>query len=486
MDNNVTSAGQSNQAINDNHRCSQCKKDHAKCVDHETDWRCRLCVKKGRSCSARIRAGSETTSSGNGSEFTATIFAILGLLNLCQLQCDKIYSIIYPFPCVNPFDLTSAFLSQSWALSSSLRSVASAIRIQNSVFGFISQHVLMSQYAIWTGVFFRQLHQNLAYHPHRSAEAISTANAADIYSCVRHILNPSQGANFPYQPHQSSLHQRIERYRKTEWNVNHFLQSRYIGVALASVAQLSAVVQLKSSFPACHIAYWNGDKQAAVELWKQTSCDIDILGRTFAHVVAEAGDLKMMQEIYAICPRALRYAGADLRGLTVFALTIARGSPECCNFMLEIRPDVPSVTEAGPRLLDLALASGNKEIVDRLIEFNFASPPFTQNMVKAIELGRADLGSSFLQWLNRAPYASQLEIQNLARLAATVAEELGQRAEFAQGQGWHGSETDLRTRHGMMVGLWCDLQNIRVVPAVVQDATRSLTTMQIPDDDGLL
>lgn len=479
---NVTSAGQSSQVINDNHRCSHCKKDHAKCEDHETDWRCKLCVKKGRSCTVRRRAGSETTSSGNGSEFTATILAILGLLNLCQLQCDKIYSIIYPFPCVNPFDLTSAFLSQSWALSSSLRSVASAIRIQNSAFGFISQHVLMSQYAIWTGIFFHQLHQNLAYHPHRSAEAISTANAEDISSCVQHILNPSQGANFPYQPHQSALYQRIERYRKTDWNVKHFLQSRCIEMALAFVAEFSAVVQLNSHFPACHIAYWNGDKQAAFELWKQTPCDIDILGRTFAHIVAEAGDLRMMQEVYAICPGALRHAGADLRGLTVFALTIARGSPECCNFMLEIRPDVPSDTAAGPRLLDLALASGNKKIVDRLIEFNFASPPFTQNMVKAIELGRADLGSSFLPWLNRAPYASQSEIQNLARLAATKAKELHRSVGDARGKGWHERVEELHSRHEIMVRLQYDLQHIRVTPAVVRDATCSLTVMRIPDD----
>ncbi|KAK5099778.1 hypothetical protein LTS08_005493 [Lithohypha guttulata] len=147
---------------------------------------------------------------------------------------------------------------------------------------------------------------------------------------------------------------------------------------------------------------------------------------------------------------------------------------------------MPLDTDVGVPLLDLGLASGIKDIVDKLIQINFASPPFTKDMAKAIELGRADLGNSFLPWLKRATYVSQPEIEKLAQRADKMAQELDQYAEFARRHGWHENETNLRTRHGMMDGLRRNLQNIRVVPAVVQDATWSLTTMQIPDDDDLL
>ncbi|KAK5099777.1 hypothetical protein LTS08_005492 [Lithohypha guttulata] len=172
------------------------------------------------------------------------------------------------------------------------------------------------------GAFIRQLHQNLAYHPDRSFEELSTANAVDISRCVLNIWNRVQGNSVQAQPCWVSLHQRVEQYRKTEWNLTHIMQFQYFGIAPAFAAQQAGFVQIHNPLPASHIAYWNGDTEAALELWRQSPNHIDIVGRAFVHIVAENGDLEMMREIYKVNPGALRYAKSDLRGLNVLALTI--------------------------------------------------------------------------------------------------------------------------------------------------------------------
>lgn len=70
---------------------------------------------------------------------------------------------------------------------------------------------------------------------------------------------------------------------------------------LAGTTELDASTQPASStFPASHIAYWNNDRDIALQLWKRSSdhhYDTDILGRTLLHVTAAAKDKQTIQDI---------------------------------------------------------------------------------------------------------------------------------------------------------------------------------------------
>src|SRR5690348_8838940 len=129
-------------------------------------------------------------------------------------------------------------------------------------------------------------------------------------------------------------------------------------VALLMTFGSNPRVRIENAFPACCIAFWNGDKEPALELWKQCRWQtnrqkIDVLGRTFTHVVAEADDPEMLRAIAQVDIGAVRGNVPDARGLTALAITICKGHERCFDLLSQYSPRWISRSPFEPRLLDL-------------------------------------------------------------------------------------------------------------------------------------
>lgn len=77
-------------------------------------------------------------------------------------------------------------------------------------------------------------------------------------------------------------------------------------------------LQELGSFSAAHIAHLNRDRRIAMQLWDRPSdhlSGIDVLGRSFVHIVAASGDLWSMKKILEHSPRAVKLAHPDQLGL---------------------------------------------------------------------------------------------------------------------------------------------------------------------------
>lgn len=119
--------------------------------------------------------------------------------------------------------------------------------------------------------------------------------------------------------------------------------------------------EVVDGFPASHIAYLNGDKEAALSLWAESiarsGSNVDILGRTFPQLVAEAGDAELLERVG----------------------TLSLGN---------ISPD-----KRGFSLLALAIVSDNETIVKRILNENIAFLNFTEEMQRAIRTNRPQMAS---------------------------------------------------------------------------------------------
>ncbi|KAJ9652478.1 hypothetical protein H2198_008263 [Neophaeococcomyces mojaviensis] len=357
-----------------------------------------------------------------------------------------------------------------------LQCLASRLQIQGGALNAIIGKLNDSQLSIYISSFVRELQTDISYHPSRSTEQTSAANAAIIANCVQYTSEVSRASVPVSERNQKPLRQRMEEYRKAEFNIRHLLQNQFFCLA----ADIGPFVDINNGLPASHIAYLNGDKEAALELWKASRWGTDLLGRTFPHIVAEEGDLDVLHIIQNYDVFTLKNSRPDIRGLTVLAIVICMGHVECFDFLVQFQPprnlatSDPSGIELS--LLDLALASGVQHIVEEVVRLGYVLPPYTIHVLRTIELERAELASCLLPSLFQSCWSGQREIDELAMLARQKVDELDRRCERARRLGLL-EETQIEifeVRKVWMRDLARNLQYRKVMPVTVQQAISSL------------
>lgn len=210
--------------------------------------------------------------------------------------------------------------------------------------------------------------------------------------CTANILKPYQPAGWPNQGHvrNSVFELPAEYYKATEVAIRDFMASISRDSAgrwsLPHYAEYDAAIHANGPFPASFIAYWNLDREVAFKLWESESLRrgqvIDVLGRDFAHIVAEAGDSQLLTKINWWSRKT---AGRDARGLS---------------------------------LLDLAIIGDSAAIVEMAIAQELVQGPFTQATQRAIVGGRVDIAANHLvRHLTSSSHYDFTEINFLADLA---------------------------------------------------------------------
>lgn len=180
--------------------------------------------------------------------------------------------------------------------------------------------------------------------------------------------------------------------------------------------------RLRAGFPASHIAFWNYDTAAAIRLWKfsqRAGEQRDLFGRTFAHIVTEMGDVKTLDSIARSSERraTIQNTGLDDRGMSLLALTAMTGDWDTFTYL--VKKGMHKCREskaAGQSLLDLAIASGSKSIVERLLKEGIAFPLPSHIMV-AMEKRREDIAICFVNELTIKNRLDAHQLANLAKLS---------------------------------------------------------------------
>lgn len=146
---------------------------------------------------------------------------------------------------------------------------------------------------------------------------------ARVLTCTANILNTSRRNSLqPGLGDYSTLERQIEDLMRTSQHAQTHTASP-LNPGVSSILEHTAW-----SFPATHIAYLNNDKDTAFELWRQSPTvdfdAVDILGRTFLHLLIESGDEEMTKRIASHDANAISSAGCDKLGLS--PLDFATGS----------------------------------------------------------------------------------------------------------------------------------------------------------------
>jgi len=433
-----------------NYKCDFCRNDKQKCVWQNPDQICERCRGKNRCCSAKRRMLPSTTApSWNGldpmAEYVATHRATYRLLYHCKSQIRFMKRRIYPWPCEGLNDSvdeqTTPFQSQSLRLSTDLQPLASRLRFQGDALRRTLERVQDSEQDPWATAFQLGVHQ-LPFHPVHFVTPASAARANDISISITGIYKNLQSATvFDREQAQSvPLEKRLQRYCYTAENVRQLLGCAIFNTNGTPI--LNTLFWTGYAFPASHIAYWNDDKEAAIELCLISPHAMDILGRMFVHIVVEAGDINTLNDVRLanIVQGVVKMGWKDARHLSILAIGACVGndcrpdSIQSFEKLLDLRPwpvELPGPFDLQLCLLDLGLASGSKEIVRSIVGSGIVSPPYTAAMQKIIELGRANLAECFPDWVFARYWTHQQELTRLAILARAKAEELRECGDYA-------------------------------------------------------
>lgn len=115
--------------------------------------------------------------------------------------------------------------------------------------------------------------------------------------------------------------------------------------------EYGSVVRKHGPFPASHIAFLNMDYEAAFQLWQNTQGEgivVDILGRSFPHLVAEAGNSDLLGRM---SPEVLKAVGYDARGLSLLDLGVIGDSTWFVSIVISKKIVDHPVTEAMQRAI---------------------------------------------------------------------------------------------------------------------------------------
>ncbi|KAJ9653121.1 hypothetical protein H2198_007671 [Neophaeococcomyces mojaviensis] len=157
-----------------------------------------------------------------------------------------------------------------------------------------------------------------------------------------------------------------------------------------SVAQNITKNSLHLSFPAQHIALMNSSQDVAMQLWlesKTRESDVDLLARTFLHLVVERSDLNLLTTIAKSCPDAIKTPRLDLFGLSLLGTSALHGNQSAFSVLL----GYDACTEPREEVFELALTAGNWVIMEHVLGRFLSNPPYTKQIETAIELGHIEM-----------------------------------------------------------------------------------------------
>lgn len=179
---------------------------------------------------------------------------------------------------------------------------------------------------------------------------------------------------------------------------------------------------LVNPFPPSHLAYWNHDRTSANLLWQRAGFAniwTDILGRSYAHIVVEAGDIQTLSHIGSLSDdEAIRCAGIDAQGRSLLAVAAMLGNQDAFTICKDRCADRrPKTARTGQSLLDLAIRAGSRTIVRKMLEEKVVDPPYIQMLETAIELGRRSIAEDLLPWIEAEAWQNSKHVEKLATLA---------------------------------------------------------------------
>lgn len=204
--------------------------------------------------------------------------------------------------------------------------------------------------------------------------------------CTANIHPPHEPAStqFRGRVHNTFKELPMEYYLHTEKAVSSLIASIPQDNSeewAAHCRRYTSVSRKHGPFPAFVIAWLNLDTKTAYKLWLDTVKEgtvVDILGRSFMHIVTESGDPCLNE----MPPEFLKYAEVDGRDLC---------------------------------LLDLAIIGNGSSIVIKLIEEGYDFPPFTRAMQRALLGNRPEIARAHL--LEHLSWSEEFELDILAALA---------------------------------------------------------------------
>lgn len=487
--------GDSIPSKRDYKKCQQCRKGRQKCV-----WKqpfapgaiCERCHQKGWGCSDRARApplSPTHTSQDPFIEESLIILTVCLLLSSCRYACQSLRCMIDPWPYSGLYGHTSIV----WPKSSSLRQdnhrFSGLLALQIEALDKVERAVLSYQKSCWA---------NRTQGPRRGVGGIGP-----ILACIFAI---SPGGWYPPVTHQGDTFAErgsvsAERYVWLARRVRRLLQTQFSCLGNLLAADGRPLIPISNAFPPSHIAYWNGAKDSAIELWRRsmgpwwldpprtgtyTACPdstADVLGRTFPQIVAEAGDFETLGNMSAYIRPETIFAKLDARGLSLCALAIcAQGMPDprCLLWLLSQRKWDPLCrNRCEPSLLDLALSSGRQENVRTIVDLKIITESYGRYTKKAIELCRADLAACFVPWLNDQAKINQGEIRELARLADNKYEQLKRELRFAMAMSDNALADDISCKLPAFLELVQHLKGLLVQSPSLQEMSADVSSVNI-------
>ncbi|KAK5077662.1 hypothetical protein LTR70_009542 [Exophiala xenobiotica] len=169
-------------------------------------------------------------------------------------------------------------------------------------------------------------------------------------------------------------------------------------------------------FPAAHIAWLNGDQDAALELWRTSethNLDVDIAGTTLAHLAVADQNLNALRDMHKHDPQALSISVKDRLCLSLLRTATIMDD----RFSVSLLLGCGAKTDNMQELFDLAVNVGSSTVISPLLETRLVQPPFTEHARKAILDRRVDVAQALLQHLTLLEHHTREDINMLAALA---------------------------------------------------------------------
>ncbi|KAK5939262.1 hypothetical protein PMZ80_008565 [Knufia obscura] len=245
-----------------------------------------------------------------------------------------------------------------------------------------------------------------------------------------------------------------EDYEAAQRSIETFLQANllnsYFSDGPRSSEDASAATTFTRIFPAAHIAYCNGEKGIAFELWEKSPTDIDMFGRTFVDLLVLAGDAKSLSDMANL---------EQGQGLLETPLTNSLGlqpldtivvlDDELCFMVLHDHQmrgrnygDLLSLAATSDSLSTFkhivekwrlgyflfseshwrstahtAVEAGSLSIVRHMVDKTLIAAPYSRLVATSIQHNQEEIARYFLQGLRRQTWHYPQEIQELVRQA---------------------------------------------------------------------
>lgn len=403
-------------------RCQKCRKDRKRCtLDDPTlpDSACTRCLRKRWRCSGQVRAQNTHNTPGAFLPKRITILAARLLLRSCLDANRRLKDLIYPWPTG-----TSGEKPKSSTLQRDFGLLASRLDLQMRELDTILNQL-------------GGCDRSLESDPVQNAQQI-VDGSAPFRACIEHIkLQGDDGeASGRVSRVASGVSPSPNHYILLSNTICQLLCTHCPGTGGSSNTGTGSFVSINKGLPPSHVAYLNGNKDMAVDLWCWAVCQsysldqtqtvhadlvVDLIGRTFPQLVAEAGDFETLRKIADRGGDTMLHANHDGRGLSLLALAMcAPAGPdfEVLDMLLSQRPWALSRQHGPePSIIDLALLSRNWHVVRWILGQRVACESFEGYVEKAIELAEANIALLFIPWLEEAERVNQGVVNELADLA---------------------------------------------------------------------